>query len=59
MPMSAIQLLFADDLLRSHGDPEVWWIGQIMKHVTRVQPRFKNEIENLKKQINFTSPIVG
>ena len=52
-------LLSADDLKRFHSDPDVWWIGQIVKHVTRVRPWLMKKLKNFKKASKFASPIVG
>ncbi|XP_061164146.1 alpha-(1,6)-fucosyltransferase-like [Saccostrea echinata] len=49
----------ADRLIRLHGDPTVWWIGQFVKYLTRPQPHLKQELERAKQKLNFVGPIVG
>ncbi|XP_046372255.1 alpha-(1,6)-fucosyltransferase-like [Haliotis rufescens] len=58
MPLAIPQDL-APRLLRLHGDPPVWWIGQFVKYLTRPQPHLKEDMERTKKALNFKSPIVG
>lgn len=49
----------SDRLLRLHGDPTVWWIGQFIKYLTRPQAHLKQELERAKQKLGFTGPIVG
>ncbi|XP_062585008.1 alpha-(1,6)-fucosyltransferase-like [Saccostrea cucullata] len=49
----------ADRLIRVHGDPTVWWIGQFVKYLTRPQPHLKQELRRAKQELNFVGPIVG
>lgn len=49
----------SDRLLRLHGDPTVWWIGQFIKYLTRPQDHLKQELERAKQKLGFTGPIVG
>lgn len=46
-------------LLRLHGDPFVWWMGQIMKFIMRPQKDLITELEEAKKRLGFENPIVG
>lgn len=48
-----------DRLIRLHGDPTVWWIGQFVKYLTRPQPQLKQELERAKQKLGFVGPIVG
>lgn len=56
---SAIPNDLAHRLLRVHGDPAAWWLGQFVKYALRYQPRTKAIIEGAIKTLNFRSPIVG
>lgn len=49
----------APRLLRLHGDPAVWWIGQFVKYLVRPQPHLAHDLEEAKQSLNFKSPIVG
>ncbi|KAK3595505.1 hypothetical protein CHS0354_021604 [Potamilus streckersoni] len=48
-----------DRLIRLHGDPSVWWIGQFVKYLTRPQQHLVDEIERTKRNLGFKNPIVG
>ena len=42
-----------------HGDPNAWWMGQIMKYFVKPQSWVKMEITEAKKKIGFSHPIIG
>lgn len=46
-------------LIRLHGDPSVWWIGQFVKYLTRPQEHLQEDIEKAKQSLGFKKPIVG
>ena len=46
-------------LTRLHGNPFAWWMGQILKYLTRPQPTLTELIEQKKKTLGFVHPIVG
>ncbi|XP_041468749.1 alpha-(1,6)-fucosyltransferase-like isoform X1 [Lytechinus variegatus] len=46
-------------LLRLHGHPIVWWVGQIMTYIQRPQPALQEDIDKMKEALGFTNPIVG
>ncbi|KAL3875017.1 hypothetical protein ACJMK2_037959 [Sinanodonta woodiana] len=48
-----------DRLIRLHGDPSVWWIGQFVKYLTRPQQHLLEEMEKTKRNLGFKNPIVG
>ncbi|XP_041468753.1 alpha-(1,6)-fucosyltransferase-like isoform X3 [Lytechinus variegatus] len=46
-------------LMRLHGNPIVWWMGQLVMYIQRPQPSFQKDIDKMKEAIGFTHPIVG
>ncbi|XP_033734608.1 alpha-(1,6)-fucosyltransferase-like [Pecten maximus] len=55
----AIPKDLSERLMRLHGDPAVWWIGQFVKYLTRPQPRLQTDMDNAKAKLGFSKPIVG
>jgi len=49
----------ASRLARLHGDPIVWWIGQILKFVLRPQEATSNMIQEASIKRGFKRPVVG
>jgi glycoprotein 6-alpha-L-fucosyltransferase len=49
----------APRLTRLHGDPIVWWVGQILKYLLRPQPKTASIIQETMTHIGFKRPIVG
>ena len=49
----------ADRLVRLHGDPAVWWIGQFVTYLTRPQQQLADDIAQTKEKLGFSNPIVG
>ncbi|XP_060530769.1 alpha-(1,6)-fucosyltransferase isoform X2 [Cylas formicarius] len=49
----------APRLIRLHGDPIVWWIGQILKYLLRPQQKTAAMIEETMTKMGFQKPIVG
>ena len=49
----------ADRLIRFHGNPAAWWIGQIIQYLTRPQPYLKKAFSDVKSSLGFRHPIVG
>lgn len=49
----------ADRLMRFHGDPSVWWIGQFVKYLTRPQKHLEEDLLESKNKLGFEGPIVG
>lgn len=58
LPLSVPEDL-APRLLRLHGDPFVWWVGQILKYLLRPQEKTSLLIQNAITNLNFQRPIVG
>eukprot|EP00057_Strongylocentrotus_purpuratus_P016641 XP_011671115.1 PREDICTED: alpha-(1,6)-fucosyltransferase [Strongylocentrotus purpuratus] len=46
-------------LMRIHGHPIVWWMGQIMTYIQRPQPALQEDIDKMSQALGFTNPIVG
>jgi glycoprotein 6-alpha-L-fucosyltransferase len=42
-----------------HGNPFVWWSGQILTYLMRFQPEFEKEVQEFSKKISFKTPCVG
>ena len=50
----------AERLMRLHGHPFVWWIGQILKYLLRPQPSLVVDMKATGKKLGFYGgPIVG
>lgn len=49
----------AERLERFHGDPSVWWIGQLVTYLTRPNDNLKADLEASKQKLGFQNPIVG
>ncbi|KAK4886499.1 hypothetical protein RN001_002770 [Aquatica leii] len=49
----------APRLTRLHGDPFVWWVGQILKYLLRPQDKTATLIQNAITNLGFKRPIVG
>lgn len=58
MPM-AIPEDISERLIRLHGNPFVWFTGQLMKHFLRPQPWLTELLEKKYEAIEFKTPIVG
>ncbi|XP_078484736.1 alpha-(1,6)-fucosyltransferase-like isoform X2 [Ciona intestinalis] len=42
-----------------HGDPLVWWAGQVQSYLMRPKAWVTREVQNIKQDIGFKHPIVG
>ncbi|XP_076274211.1 alpha-(1,6)-fucosyltransferase 8 [Rhynchophorus ferrugineus] len=49
----------APRLTRLHGDPVVWWVGQILKYLLRPREKTTNLIEDAINKLGYKRPIVG
>lgn len=49
----------APRLIRLHGDPIVWWIGQFLKYLLRPQPETSKFLNDAIANMGFRRPIVG
>lgn len=55
----AIPKDLAPRLSRLHGDPIVWWIGQILKFLLKPQNKTRQFFAKYAEKIDFQKPIVG
>ncbi|KAK7104050.1 alpha-(1,6)-fucosyltransferase-like [Littorina saxatilis] len=58
MPL-AIPEDLAPRLNTFHGDPPVWWIGQMVRYLMRPNSHLQEEISSSKQRMGFKGPIVG
>lgn len=49
----------APRLIRLHGDPIVWWVGQFLKYLLRPQADTSNFLQEAISKMGFKRPIVG
>uniref|UniRef100_A0A2S2NRB2 Alpha-(1,6)-fucosyltransferase n=1 Tax=Schizaphis graminum TaxID=13262 RepID=A0A2S2NRB2_SCHGA len=49
----------AERLTVLHGDPIVWWIGQILKYLLRPRESTNYRLDYYAKKLKFQKPIVG
>ncbi|XP_047493289.1 alpha-(1,6)-fucosyltransferase-like isoform X2 [Penaeus chinensis] len=50
---------FSKRLMRLHGDPYAWWLGQIFNYTMRMNKEFREYFANLTRDVGYESPIVG
>lgn len=55
----AIPRDLSERLIRLHGHPFVWWLGQFLKYLIRPQPALADDIEATRQRLHFKNPIVG
>ena len=57
----AIPADIGDRLENSHGEPHIWWVGQFMTYLLRLQPQTQKLIDESREKLGFhsNSPIVG
>ena len=58
MPMAVPEDL-AERMIRLHGNPFVWFTGQLMKYMLRPQSWLTEFMEKKYEAIKFETPIVG
>ena len=49
----------APRLIRLHGYPFTWWMGQFLKYLLKPQEELQEEIDASIINMGFKSPIVG
>ncbi len=49
----------ASRIMRFHGRPYIWWLGQFLKYMTRPTDEFRADMEDTKQRTGFANPIVG
>lgn len=55
----AIPADLAPRLMKLHGDPIVWWIGQFLKYLLKPTGETRQMLENGIEKLGFRKPIVG
>lgn len=58
LPLSVPEDL-APRLIRLHGNPFVWWVGQILKYLLRPHENTANMLQDTMTKMGFKRPIVG
>ncbi len=58
LPLAVPEDLY-ERLTRLHGNPIVWWLGQIIKYLTRPQPALEEAIKEAEQVLGYQHPIVG
>ena len=58
LPLS-IPKEYLDQLKSFHGDPFIWWAGQILSYIMRFNGFFENTVKTVKEKLNFKTPCVG
>lgn len=48
-----------DSLSRFHGDPFVWWAGQILSYLMRFNAKFSKIVQDKREKSSFQTPCVG
>lgn len=46
-------------LIQFHGDPSVWWLGQVVSYLTRPQSWLEKSLKDFENAIGFSHPIAG
>nr|XP_027206791.1 alpha-(1,6)-fucosyltransferase-like isoform X2 [Penaeus vannamei]XP_027206792.1 alpha-(1,6)-fucosyltransferase-like isoform X2 [Penaeus vannamei] len=49
----------SERLVRLHGDPFAWWMGQFFKYAMRTNKDFQDYIDNQAREMGYESPVVG
>lgn len=49
----------SERLIRLHGNPSVWWIGQFLKYLLRPQENLAKFLAIAENKIDFNAPIIG
>ncbi|RUS68627.1 hypothetical protein EGW08_023611 [Elysia chlorotica] len=42
-----------------HGNPAVWWIGQVVRYLMRLRPEIEKDVQDAGKRMGFRNVIVG
>ncbi|MCL4117072.1 UNVERIFIED_CONTAM: hypothetical protein GTU68_066300 [Idotea baltica] len=49
----------SERIIRLHGNPAAWWVGQFLKFMLKPQAKTQKMLDDLKEQLGFQGPIVG
>lgn len=55
----AIPRDISERLIRLHGDPAAWWVGQFLKYMLKFQPKTQEMLDSMSESLGFQRPIVG
>ena len=55
----AIPKDISERLIRLHGNPAAWWIGQFLKYMLKPQPKTSEMLQSMTDSLGFQKPIVG
>ncbi|XP_064116313.1 alpha-(1,6)-fucosyltransferase-like [Macrobrachium nipponense] len=55
----AIPQDISERLIRLHGDPAAWWVGQFLKYLLKLQPKTQEMLDTMSDTLGFQKPIVG
>ena len=50
---------YAERLSKLHGDPFVWWAGQVLTYLMRYNEKFDKVVADKAAALKFRSPCVG
>ncbi|CAH1794460.1 unnamed protein product [Owenia fusiformis] len=50
---------FKDKIAQHHQSPALWGIGQLMAYFFQPSPSYSQRLDDIKKAIGFTHPIIG
>lgn len=55
----AVPKEYLGTLERIHGDPFVWWAGQVLYYLMRFNSEMESSVASIKEKLGFRSPSVG
>ena len=55
----AVPIDLVDRIMRLHGNPAAWWIGQFLKYMFKQQKKTADFLDGIKSKLDFKGPIVG
>ncbi|XP_071537591.1 alpha-(1,6)-fucosyltransferase [Panulirus ornatus] len=55
----AIPRDISERLIRLHGDPGAWWVGQFLKYMLKFQPKTQEMLDSMGETLGFQKPLVG
>ena len=50
---------FLGNITSFHGDPFIWWAGQILNYLMRFNSDFENIVKLKRQTLKFQTPAVG
>lgn len=55
----AIPTDIAGRLEKVHGEPHIWWVGQFVTYLLRLQPQTQALLDEAKSKMDISTPTVG